>query len=125
MPKQAFTPAGVLQKTADLYALPQPDLDIEAGLARADLRLWTKDNFTLSISQEAWLDSIDNRFINYLAFQVGFALENRLDIILDTTVPLPPPSISKMIDTRGTVSPKWSPGSGFSADGELRITLTP
>lgn len=119
MEKQPFTPQGVEQKTAELYALSDSQLKTQADLVRANLRTWVKDNFILNAGQVAYLDSMDNDWIIYTGNECGFAMVHRLAIIL---VNLDPPSASKLIRTKPGYVMAGSP-DGLVITGNLTIQI--
>lgn len=51
MPLFPFSPEGVQDLLAELYALPDPDLAIEANAISSDFKLWIADKFILSAGQ--------------------------------------------------------------------------
>lgn len=124
MQQQPLIPAGVNNKTAELYALPNNALIIEANAVRADFIAWLNVNFVLNSSQLAWLNGMDTRWITYAAFSTGLAIENRLPVIFNAPVPLPPASISKMAKTENKITVTYSEITGFSPQGHVEFTLT-
>jgi len=124
MQQQPLTPAGVTNKTTELYALSNNDLLAQANAVRTDFIAWMNTNFVLNASQLSWLNAVDARWIAYAAFSTGFALENRLPVIFDAPVPLPPASISKMAKVENKFKVEYSQITGFVTHGELGFTLT-
>lgn len=119
MAQEPFTPAGVQQKQADLYVLPDTQLKAQANLVRADFRQWVKDNFLLDTNQTNYLDGIDNRWVQLVSCQTGFAIENRLPIDLVVVGPI---TASKLIRNPNTLFATWGPG-GFEAGGSMTFEI--
>lgn len=88
MEKLPLTTAGVQELMNDLYALPQVELQLEANAIGADFPLWIKSHFELRESQSAYLDQIDEMWINDAATESKYFLENRLPISLNKILPL-------------------------------------
>lgn len=80
MSKFPLTTAGVQDLINQLYALPQPELQIEANAVGSDFRLWVKTHFDLSATQEEYLEKIDQQWIDDASYSTKRFLENRLNI---------------------------------------------
>lgn len=124
MAQEPLTAAGVAQKTADLYALSNNALLAEANAIRADFANWLNTNFILNSAQLNYLNGVDPTWMAQVSFRTGFAVENRLDIIFNAPDPLPPPSISKMIEYDDEIKLKFSVLGGFLVTGSATFTLT-
>lgn len=123
MAKQPFTPDGAAAKIAELYALPDPALLIQADLIRSDYRGWIEDNFLLDASQVTYLAGVDDVFIAYIAQQLGMAVQNRLDVTLET--PLASSArISKWLTSESTLSADYDGAGGVIATGALHFKIT-
>lgn len=110
MTQQPFTPTGVQAKMGELYVLSDTNLQVQADLVRADLRTWVLDNFSLDTTQETFLSGLDDDWVRQAADQAAFAMENRLDIILDPPIePGVPAEASKLI---GSASDIWATSDG-------------
>lgn len=120
MAQQPFTPTGVQAKQTELYALSNNDLLTQANLIRSDLRTWVKNNFILDQTQQAFLSSIDNRWIQETAAETGFAVENRLPVTLTTKGS----GSGKLIHKGGSLGCDYSATGGFVASGSLAFTVT-
>lgn len=120
MPKQPFTSTGVADKLTELYALSDSQLETQANDARSDFQTWMTDNFTLTTLQADSLSNLDARFVEYVSFQVYFALSNRLSVAVNKTGT---ESTGKLIHAAGNVSCDFS-SSGFSAAGTFSIDIT-
>lgn len=124
MPQQPFNSAGVQAKTAELYALSDQMLLVEANAVRADLRAWLNVNFILSTVESNYIAAMDQHFVEYIASNVGLAFQFRLNVTLNAPTPLPPPIISKMVELEPKLTPVYNEGNGVSAAGEVIITIT-
>lgn len=119
MTKAPFTPAGVQQKLDELYALANSDLATQANLIRSDFRQWVKDNFTLDSSQSAYLDGMDEQWIEQAASQSAFAIRNRLPINLTIE---PPQPASKLVRTTSHLIAE-NGTDGFVPSGSLTFEI--
>ena len=124
MPQQPFNSAGVQAKTAELYALPDQMLLVEANAVRADLRAWLNVNFILSTAEVNYIAAMNQQFIDYIASSVGLAFQFRLNVSLIAPTPLPPPIISKMVELEPKLTPVYNEIDGVTAAGEVIITIT-
>lgn len=120
MAKQPWTPTGVTQKQTELDALSNTALLAQADLIRSDLRSWINDNFTLDTTQQSYLAGIDDRWIQLVAAEAGFAVENRrpVTLVINGT-----PSASKLVRPTSDLSCTYSPVSGFTVSGGLTINV--
>lgn len=82
MTQVPFTPEGVTQKTTELYALPDAELQQQANLVRSDFKSWMQENFQLTTSQITYLNGIHAHVVRYLSCKTAIAMENRLSIRL-------------------------------------------
>ncbi|SDE87297.1 hypothetical protein SAMN05216464_110136 [Mucilaginibacter pineti] len=122
MTKQLFTPAGVQAKVAELYALPDANLQREAGLMRADFRSWLNTNFSLDTKQAAYLAGMDIRFLQDAGELTASSASAKLGISL--VAPNPPDVFSSKYITPGKrPTPKYDSGSGYSITGSLEFTI--
>jgi len=124
MAKQPFTSDGVATKTAELYALSDSLLLIQANLIRSDYRDWIEDNFLLDASQISYLAGVDDGFITYIAQQLGMAVQNRLDVTLETPASGDPAvRISKWLSAESSISSKYDGLGVVTATGSLRFKV--
>lgn len=77
-----LTTAGVQELINELYAMPDPELQLEADAIGANFRMWVKSHFELSATQIQYLDQIDERWITNAATESKYFFENRLPIAL-------------------------------------------
>lgn len=120
MTKQPFTPAGVKQKTAELYKLSGADLTAQSNLVLTNFRQWMNDNFTLDTSQQTYLTNLDQGFISTLSRSVSNTINNRLPINL--TKAEVPSGASKFIRSRDSITAIHNT-NGTSVSGELDIDI--
>lgn len=121
MALQPLTPTGVQDKQDELYILPDSDLKIEAETIRTDFRVWMNDNFSLTPSQETYLDNLPDDFVHPLACDTSTAVGFRLPITLVITGTF---SASKLIRTNPSMEYSYDPtlaSGGFEAIGSLEI----
>ncbi len=107
MEKVAFTPEGVSAKTAELYALSDEQLYLEARAAGTDFKSWFRDNFTLQPSQEEYLDEVPPSFLLFWGYLFGSAFIGRRPIVMAA---LPDkPRRTKQGNTSSTVTGSYTP----------------
>lgn len=124
MPLFPFSPEGVQDLLTQLYALPDPDLALEATAISTDFKLWIAANFVLSADQLSYLNAISGSVTNYYGQQCSFCFENRLEIILNYPDKPDNPSYSKWNASTNTILVE-ADGSGQSKiSGELTFSLT-
>jgi len=80
--KYPFTTAGMEGLTAELYALPQPQLLIKANALKSDFKLFMSDHFDFSPEQQNDLAQLSASDAVYLGAISGYKLEHRLPIVL-------------------------------------------
>ncbi|WP_316762049.1 hypothetical protein [Pedobacter aquatilis] len=130
MEKLPFSPQGVQDLLSQIYALPQAQLQQEAAAASANFRLWLSENFELTTSQLAYLNSIDNAFIAIAAAEVSFFIAGRLPIILiKEEKPLvtekgEPGDRGKLIDLDKGKKGRFSSEDGYSLAYSLIFTIS-
>jgi len=120
MTPQPFTAAGVKALQAELNALSASDLQTQANLIKSDLSSWVNTNFTLDATQQAYLKSIDSRFMELAAALTGFAVENKLPVTLTVDGE---PTTFKLIHLDDNITCDFSP-NGFTATGTLEYVVT-
>lgn len=118
-----LTPEGVADKIVALYALSNNNLAIEADSIEEDFAGWMKVNFSLTVQQASYLDSIDEQVRRYYGFQSAFCFRNRLDIQL--VYPFPPvdPGYSKWLDVTDTIIVEADGAGGVIVSGGLLFTV--
>ncbi|RZK77652.1 MAG: hypothetical protein EOO92_12530 [Pedobacter sp.] len=126
MKKYPLTSAGVEELLAELYELPQPLLEAEADALLENFRGWVIEHFDLSEAQVIYLNQINQKTVDFMAFNSSFAMENRLPIVLDKAAQEykhDDPPAPKIIITESKL--KSSSGSDGSAsnEGEMIIAI--
>ncbi|WAC39045.1 hypothetical protein [Pedobacter sp. SL55] len=81
--KHAFTPGGAAKVLANLYALTDSALAIEAQAFSNDLKNWLHQHFELNSHQTLYLAQLNPEATGFYATQGAFALQNRLPIYLE------------------------------------------
>src|SRR5690606_5810465 len=117
-----FTPEGVQSKLAQLYALSDELLSIEANEIELDFVEWMKDNFDLSTDQQDFLDNINEDAINYYGSQCALCFRHRLDIIL--IYPNPTPGYAKYPETSNNIKVITDDQGNMEVTGSLTFTMT-
>ncbi|WP_277014992.1 hypothetical protein [Flavobacterium lindanitolerans] len=124
MPLFPFSPQGVQDLLDHLYALPDPDLAIEADAIANNFKSWMASHFSFTVAQLAYLDDISNSVTNYYGQQCSFGFNNRLAIILNYPDKPGNPGYSKWNSSTNTIIVQ-ADGTGQSkVSGELTFSLT-
>lgn len=125
MEKFPFTSLGFDQLQRALYALTNPELEIEAALAKDHFDGWISKHFDLSGNQLLFLAALDPRLKTFLAFETSFAIGNRLPILLvkTSTSTTPEDEQGKIIRPKSTLSAAWGNAMPFHASGMLIIEI--
>ncbi len=107
MGKVAFTPEGVSAKTAELYALSDHELCIEARAVGTDFKSWFRRNFSLEPSQEEYLNEVPSPFLLFWGYLFGAAFIGRRPVVMAS---LPDkPRRTKQGSTMTSVSGSYTP----------------
>lgn len=91
MSKPILSPSDVSKYTADLYALPNSMIVLEADKVAADFRTWLNSTFDLSTEQIAYIDTYSeevNRFYGYL-FAATFLSRGQITFAAPPSNPVP------------------------------------
>lgn len=84
MEKPMLSPAGVTEKTNELYQLPEAELNIEATLINSDISSWMQKNFETTQAQREFLNSLPADYLSALSEQASRAVRHRWPIIFKT-----------------------------------------
>lgn len=103
--KQPFTPEGAANVLANLYALPNDELQLEAQAFGHNLKQWLVQHFELNAHQEAYLEQLNAEATTFYAQQGSFCMANRLPIKLE-------------------VAPKQATTNGNGKDDQGKIVYT-
>src|ERR1700744_4519113 len=120
MALQPFTPDGVNAKISELYALPDADLQAQAGEVRNDFNTWLADNFDLDAAQQSYFDTMDSRWKQFTADNASFAIANRRPVTLIQGKK--DPATGKLIHTIPELTATFD-STGFSASGSFTIQI--
>ncbi len=124
MPQFPFSPQGVQDLLTELYALPDPDLAIQADAISSDFKTWIAENFDLTTEQISYLNAMDDNATDYYGQQCSFCFDNRLQILMNYSEKPANPSYSKWNTSTNTISVQ-ADGTGQSkVSGELVFSLT-
>lgn len=80
--KSPFTPAGVDQRIAHIYAQDDASVEQEALAVETDLFAWMQDNFLLDPSQVAYMLSLGEGFAQSVGQQLAFSFRHRLAVTM-------------------------------------------
>ncbi len=116
MPKVPLTTAGINQLQNNLYALPDPELFVEADAAHQNFVSWVDSHIQLTQAQLTWLGDIDVLFLDLLAVKTAIALKNRLTLSLELGSGT---GAGKWFMDKDTIAPKWVGSGQITATGTL------
>lgn len=124
-----FTPAGLQQQLSSLYSSPQSELDQEAHSLQLNFKAWMKAHFFLDEQQTAYLNGIDELFVERASELARYYVQNRLPISLNKM--LKPESRStdngdsgKILDLDENVNGVYSPENGYEETSTLTFTIS-
>ncbi len=126
MGKVAFTPEGVSAKTAELYALSDQELCVEARAVGTDFKSWFRDNFALEPLQEEYLNEVPPSFLLFWGYLFGSAFIGRRPVVMAS---LPDkPRRTKQGNTKSAVSGSYTPEQNgnpalLEFDGEVSVVF--
>jgi len=83
MIKSLFTDENFVKLQGDLYKLSDEALRTEAELIQHDFLAWMNIRFNFSEGQNKYLTALKHSEKKLLAFDISFAVENRLPMILN------------------------------------------
>jgi hypothetical protein len=127
MKKFSFDEPGVQLLLAELYQLPDDQLNKEADALKTDYRKWVENHFLLATSQLSFLKKIDDRFINEAALYTSSFLIARLPITLVKAAKeatAAKDGDGKIIDLDKKSSSRYSDESGFEEEETLIYTIS-
>lgn len=82
MAKLPLTTSGTRQKTEELYALDQRDLDEQARRIKAEFGLWMDDNFILNQVQRDYISQMEEDFLDELSTEISESVRTRFPIVV-------------------------------------------
>lgn len=128
MEKVPFTPAGVQQKLATLYAKSDQELNVEANAFHQDFKLWVAQNFDLNENQLAYLNSLDERFVSQAAARGSYFMAHRLPIGLNkmnaSTVSSDGKDRGKLLNLNESSNSNFTPELAYSNLEVLTFNIT-
>ena len=124
MAQQPFATTGVQAKLSELYDLNDTLLGNEADALETDFRSWMKTNFSFDTAQSAYLDNMDDQWIDTAANRTALAIRNRLDITLDTPNGYPQgiQYASKIVRSEDNIICDNGP-TGWKVSGDIRFII--
>ncbi|WP_113651731.1 hypothetical protein [Pedobacter namyangjuensis] len=124
MEKFPFNAAGFIALQQQLYALPDQQLWAEAENIKNDFDGWMLARFLLTQNQVLFLNAIDSRAKELVAFEASFAIGNRLPVLL---VKADPPAEGeeqgKIFWPKSTLTVAWGTNTAYQASGTLEINI--
>jgi len=119
-PKYNLTPAGVAQKLADLYALSDSALAVEAAAIKNDFGQWIGDNFTLTTAQQTYLNGMDISAMGYYGGQMAICFVHRRPV---TLVQDEENDQLKLIRTENSLATEADDNGGFVVKGSFTFHI--
>lgn len=116
MPKVPLSAFGLATLQSDLYALPDPELIVEAEAVRADFVSWVDNHIDLTPAQFTWLGDIDTLFLDLLSVKTAIAFRNRVPFTFDLASGT---GSGKWFMEKSTLNPKWEAPGVITATGVL------
>lgn len=125
MQVQPFTPAGILLKQTELYALADAQLLLKAKQCSSDLKVFLNDNFTFTTDQSDYLADMTDRAVFAIGCQLAAVLTIRGSITMDA-VPVHGPGPKRPKETKANSSGSVSYVDGLtgSLTGDLSVHIT-
>lgn len=120
MAKQPLTTIGVQAKQTELFALAQPQLDVEANALIANFRAWIDNHFELSTEESGYLISADEDFIRLLSSVVFVAVRNRLPIDFTKS---PIILAAKRFETKATIDFEYLWGGTLAKNTAIELDI--
>jgi len=117
-----FTPSGVQDMQADLYALPDTQLELVAYHIQTDFSGWIQQTFDLDPGQQTFLINLSPFFITSSGFSTALAVRNRLAIRLVTPA-LKGMLTEKLIRKTNNLVDESDGDGGYEASGELEFEI--
>lgn len=132
MNKYDFTPLGMQQLLAALYALDDSALAAEAAALANDFTGWCLQHFNLDTSQLAYLMGMSPQMQEQLAQRGSYYLSHRLPINLMqanspvgyTNLPNDDRDSAKIFDLEEKNNSTYSPNTGYQSSQVLNISIT-
>lgn len=118
-----LTTDGAAALIAQLYALPDAQLQLEALSAHANFGEWLLQKFQLETSQVAYLSGMSLPYLNYIGANVAYAMLNRLELVL--LKPLEKGlRDTKLIETKVTTNSTGDGNGNNSANGSVVFEIS-
>lgn len=120
--KFPFTPLGCRALQANLYALPQAELDAEADVLQLNFKDWMASHFLLSADQVDYLSKLSQQATAFTAEATSMAVRNRLPVILKKKGKADDEEIFKILDAKNELT--VTEGQGLTViGGQVTIHL--
>lgn len=123
MQKKPFTQAGFESLQAELYALDDALLQLEADAIVLNFRGWMAKHFELTLAQMTFMNQIDQRCIYFLEIQTSFAVNNRLPISLAKGEPPGDEESGKVIKPKSSFTVTADNDGNMVVEGDLHIQI--
>lgn len=120
MEKVPLTASGVQTKQAELFALDQTRLDLEANALVTDFRSWITKHFELGVNEQNYLASANEDFIRLLSSIVFVGVRNRLPIDF---IKSPVIKAVKRFDVKSAVNCNYLWGGGFDKSSDIKLNI--
>lgn len=130
MNKYDFTPLGMQQLLAALYALDDAALNAEAAALANDFVGWCMQHFNLDARQLAYLTGMSSPMQQQIAQRGSYFLSKRLPINLiqahnlNAAAPNDDRDSAKIFNLNEQQTSSYSPNTGYQSSNSLDISIT-
>lgn len=124
MKKYDLTEQGASDKLAELYALSNSALAIQAAAIAVDFKGWMKNNFNLTTEQEDYIDGMNTTASLHFGSQCSTCFLFRLNINLDYPAPPVTPGYGKWVELQSSMVIATDGNGAVTADGELTFAVS-
>ncbi|MGJ1285087.1 hypothetical protein ACR79P_19725 [Sphingobacterium spiritivorum] len=118
-----LTPEGAEDKLAELYALSDTELAVQAMAIALDFKTWVKVNFDLTVSQRTYIDGMNADAVRFFGLQCSAGFLYRIDIELDYPAPPVESSFTKWLTLESTIKMATDGNGSKQLTGSLTFTI--
>lgn len=119
-----LTPEGAAEKLADLYALPDLELAVQAMAIAVDFKAWIKSNFSLTPAQVTYVDGMNASASRFFGAQCSACFLNRINIELVYPEPPTTPGYAKWTGSESKVRMATDGNGNMQLTGSLIFTIS-
>lgn len=124
MKQYDLTEQGAADKLAELYALSDPALAIQAAAIAMNFKGWLKNSFNLTTEQDSYIDGMNSGTAFYFGAQCSICFLFRLPITLVYPPPPTSPGYTKWTGSESSVRVSTDGSGNTTATGSLTFTIS-